>query len=50
MSDGYWAVLDGFHDPIVLQAKIPWRIFATRSATWMTSKLGSEQLNRQYLS
>jgi hypothetical protein len=27
MSDGYWTVLDGFHDPIVSQAKIAWLIF-----------------------
>jgi hypothetical protein len=50
MSDGYWAVLDGFHDPIVLQARIAWLIFATRSATLDDLELGSEQLNPQHLS
>jgi hypothetical protein len=49
MSDGNWAVLDGFRDPIVLQARIAWLIFATRSATLDDLELGSEKLNPQHL-
>ena len=50
MSDGNWAVLDGFHESTVLLARIARLIFATRSAKLDDLELSSEQLNPQHLS